>query len=41
MRLIRDRGLTPTFICESDGTQPEDALFMKETYLAALAAAGK
>lgn len=25
MALIRERGLTPTFICESDGTQAEDA----------------
>ena len=25
MKLIRDRDLTPTFICESDGTQAEDA----------------
>ncbi|MBR5539998.1 MAG: TIM barrel protein [Clostridia bacterium] len=25
MVLIRERGLTPTFICESDGTQAEDA----------------
>ncbi len=25
MQLIRERGLTPTFICESDGTQAEDA----------------
>lgn len=25
MKLVRERGLTPTFICESDGTQAEDA----------------
>lgn len=29
MRLIRERGLTPTFICESDGTQAEDAGTLK------------
>lgn len=38
--IVRE-GVAPRIICESDGTQPEDALFMKETYLAALAAAGK
>ena len=26
-------GLTPTIICESDGTMPEDALKMKKYYL--------
>ena len=30
--IIRD-GLTPTIICESDGTMPEDALKMKKYYL--------
>ena len=30
--IIRD-GLTPRIICESDGTQPEDALRMKKYYL--------
>ena len=30
--IIRD-GLTPTIICESDGTMPEDALRMKKYYL--------
>lgn len=29
--IVRD-GLTPTVICESDGTQPEDALSMKRYY---------
>ncbi len=32
MRLIRERGLTPTFICESDGTQAEDALTLQQLY---------
>ncbi|MBR2406717.1 MAG: TIM barrel protein [Clostridia bacterium] len=32
MRLIRERGLTPTFICESDGTQAEDAAMLKALY---------
>ncbi len=32
MRLIRERGLTPTFICESDGTQAEDAATLKALY---------
>lgn len=30
--IIRD-GMTPTIICESDGTMPEDALKMKKYYL--------
>jgi deoxyribonuclease-4 len=30
--LIYERGLEPTFICESAGTQTEDALAMKEMY---------
>lgn len=32
MQLIRERGWTPTFICESDGTQAEDALILKQLY---------
>ena len=32
MRLVRERGLTPTFICESDGTQAEDAATLKALY---------
>lgn len=32
MQLIRERGLTPTFICESDGTQAEDALALLRLY---------
>ncbi len=32
MKLIRERGLTPTFICESDGTQAEDACTLKRLY---------
>ena len=32
MKLIRERGLTPTFICESDGTQAEDACALKRLY---------
>lgn len=32
MRLIRERGLSPTFICESDGTQAEDAATLKALY---------
>ncbi|MDO4617887.1 MAG: TIM barrel protein [Clostridia bacterium] len=31
--LIYERGLTPTIICESAGTQAEDALYMKTAYL--------
>jgi len=30
--LVCKRGLTPTFICESDGTMAEDALAMKKMY---------
>jgi deoxyribonuclease IV len=30
--LIYERGLTPTFICESKGTQADDAMKMKEDY---------
>ena len=33
MDLIYKLGLEPTFICESDGTQSEDALSMKKYYL--------
>ncbi len=33
MELICEFGLEPTVICESDGTQSEDALFMKNYYL--------
>jgi len=32
MRLIAERGWSPTFICESDGTQAEDAKTMKTMY---------
>ncbi|MBR2338408.1 MAG: TIM barrel protein [Clostridia bacterium] len=32
MKLIRDRDLTPTFICESDGTQAEDARTLMQLY---------
>ncbi len=32
MALIRERGLTPTFICESDGTQAEDACMLQQLY---------
>ena len=31
--LVAKKGLTPTFICESDGTQSGDAKLMKEEYL--------
>lgn len=33
MDLVVEYGLSPRFICESDGTQSEDALAMKEYYL--------
>lgn len=33
MELVYKKGLSPTFICESAGTQAEDALAMKEYYL--------
>ena len=36
MELIAQRGLEPTFICESAGTQDEDALAMKKHYLRAM-----
>ena len=32
MRLIAERGLTPTVICESDGTQTRDAATMQSLY---------
>lgn len=33
MDLVKEYSLEPTFICESDGTQSEDALSMKNYYL--------
>lgn len=33
MEIIARRGCSPTFICESDGTQAEDARAMKDYYL--------
>ena len=36
MEAIAKDGLTPTIICESDGTQAEDALAMKKSYEAFL-----
>ena len=38
MQLIAERGWEPTFICESDGTQAEDAAEMKRMYEEALQA---
>lgn len=35
-QLVAKRGLTPTFICESDGTQAEDAQKMKKMYFSAM-----
>ncbi len=32
MELIYERNLSPTFVCESAGTQTEDARTMKEYY---------
>lgn len=32
MQLVHERALTPTFICESDGTQAEDAAVLKQLY---------
>lgn len=32
MELVAERKLSPTFICESDGTQAEDAAFLKKYY---------
>ncbi|WMJ23672.1 TIM barrel protein [Paludicola sp. MB14-C6] len=34
--LIAKKGLAPTFICESAGTQAEDSAFMKQIYLSLL-----
>jgi deoxyribonuclease-4 len=36
MELVAKKNLSPTFICESAGTQAEDALTMKKYYLSAL-----
>lgn len=33
MEIIAKKNLSPVFICESSGTQAEDALKMKENYL--------
>lgn len=33
MKVIADNGLTPTIICESSGTQTDDALQMKKYYM--------
>lgn len=33
MKVIADNGLTPTIICESSGTQADDALQMKKYYM--------
>lgn len=35
LRLIKQRGLAPTIICESDGTQAEDAAALAAAYAAA------
>ena len=32
IKLIKERGYTPTIICESDGTQAEDAQYMAQLY---------
>jgi deoxyribonuclease-4 len=32
MELVAKKNLSPTFICESAGTQAEDALAMKKYY---------
>ncbi|MBP3579859.1 MAG: endonuclease IV, partial [Clostridia bacterium] len=32
MQAVRELGVAPTFICESDGTQAEDALSMKKYF---------
>ena len=32
MQAVMELGVTPTFICESDGTQAEDALSMKKYF---------
>ena len=36
MELIAQKGCSPTVICESAGTQAEDAKVMKDAYLAIL-----
>jgi deoxyribonuclease-4 len=36
MELIAERGWSPTIICESAGTQAEDAAIMKKLYEEAL-----
>ncbi len=36
LRIVAERKLAPTFICESDGTQAEDARAMKTMYLSML-----
>ena len=36
MEEVASRGWSPSFICESAGTQAEDALIMKKLYQAAL-----
>ena len=36
MELVAKKNLSPTFICESSGTQAEDALAMKKYYLSLL-----
>ena len=41
MELVARRGWSPTFICESAGTQAEDALTRKKLYQAALAGEGR
>ena len=33
MELVAKKNLSPVFICESAGTQAEDALAMKQEYL--------
>lgn len=35
-RLIAQKGLTPVFVCESAGSQAEDALYMQQAYQKAL-----
>lgn len=41
MELVAERSLAPTFICESDGTQSEDAKTMKNIYEAYMASKGE
>ena len=33
MEIVASKNLSPTFICESDGTQAEDAKQMKDYYM--------